>query len=68
MKPLSPSEGALHQLGIAAIYGGGRSVLLEFEPVVTESMTISDTSLLSGSINMIRSGGFTKSNCFASGT
>src|SRR5258706_3895597 len=38
-------------------------LLLTFEPVVveSESMTISVTSLVSGSINMIRSGSFTNS-------
>src|SRR5580704_1394415 len=65
-KSLLPSERAPHQLGIVTIYREGRSELLGFDPVVTESesVTISDTSLVSGSINMIRPGSFTKSSCF----
>lgn len=47
----------------------GFEELLGFEPVVVlESMTISDTSLESGSISMIRSGSFTNSRFLASGT
>jgi hypothetical protein len=52
-------------------YREGRSELPElfgFEPVVTASTTISVTNLLSGSINRTRSGSFTKSRFFASGT
>jgi hypothetical protein len=42
----------------------------ECEPVVVESdfKTISDTSLVSGSINMTRSGSFTNSSSFTSET
>ena len=73
MKPLLPPERASHQLGVAAIYldlVGVDPVVVEFDPVVaeSESRTISDTCLVSGSINMIRSGSFTKSRFFASGT
>ena len=63
---------ALSISGIAALgsYREGRSELPEFEPavVVLSSSTISCTTLLSGSISMIRSGSFTNSSCFASGT
>ena len=52
-------EGALELLGLEPVV---------FEPVVVSSMTISVTSLLSGSINRTRSGSFTKSRFFASGT
>ena len=77
MKPFSRSECALHQPSVATIYREGRSELLgfdpglaEFDPVVAESasMTISDTCLLSGSINITRSGSFTNSSFFTSGT
>src|SRR5207302_10429794 len=49
---------------------GWFELLLTFEPVVvaSESMTIWVTSLVSGSINMIRSGSFTNSRFFTWGT
>jgi hypothetical protein len=52
-------EGVLELLGLEPVV---------FEPVVVSSMTISVTSLLSGSINRTRSGSLTKSRFFASGT
>jgi hypothetical protein len=65
-------KAALSISGIAALggYREGRSELPEFEPAVVElsSSTISCTTLLSGSTSMIRSGSFTNSSCFASGT
>jgi hypothetical protein len=73
MKPLSLSKGVPCRFPVSPPLGGyreGRSELPEFEPavVVLSSSTISCTTLLSGSISMIRSGSFTNSSCFASGT
>jgi hypothetical protein len=66
---------AMQRIGVSDVasvaiggYREGWSELLGFEPIVTSSMTISVTSLVSGSINTIRSGSFTNSSCFASGT
>ena len=59
LDPICYREGELGPLGFDPVV---------LEPVAVSSMTISVTSLLAGSINSTRSGSFTKSRFFASGT